>query len=699
MRIICGKRFSLLRMASLTGMFLFMFATVFVASPAHAQYRTLLTFPDPEVSSIIHFNDTLYGLPGMLYSTDRGERWSPYSCRIDWDLHTCHSAAGNDSLLLILTSRGLFSKSRREGVFRWISSRTGQQLHMTGSIVHFTDVREDTTVLAFSTSNGLDARAYAHPGKNAEILFCEDSSVWILADNKTLYHSTNLGKSWTPKLSGNGNSVRGLARYRDKLYCIPSIWQDRLLVSPDDDTWTPMALPFYTSNDTRLGTFNGQLHVWSPTLGIQRFDEALNRWIKIADGVRGMNRLTMEYGAFYSTGDGLFLYEPSRSAWRLLAERNPYSSDPLLFTTQSSFFISDDANKAIVMRREDNTWWSITKPKNLYFQNLAEIDNVLYSAYDTTFLHSVDGGIHWSQAGRLPVRCRFFGASNGKFVIVTMASYTDTAFVMHSDDHGTTWKREGGFIDDQGVTGMFLRDSRRLIRTRQNGPVDHWYYSGDEGGSWIELNSTLQAPIKLIVLTEQAIVAQTTYGLWKSVDHGASWEGIYIPFEDFSLRLAIPGGVCLTVPDGFVFVHMDNSAPRFLRFPLESASVNQLVSNGKELYFSGFRKFVIALELTPEVLSVLHSPVLTDDASFTAGGIWPMPVRDGGSIPVTAKYAMDVSVSIMDFLGRDVVDEYIVALQPGENILALPGKRLTPGIYFVRLSDGETVSIRRCIVK
>jgi hypothetical protein len=80
-------------------------------------------------------------------------------------------------------------------------------------------------------------------------------------------------------------------------------------------------------------------------------------------------------------------------------------------------------------------------------------------------------------------------------------------------------------------------------------------------------------------------------------------------------------------------------------------------------------------------------------AVFSLLGVSPNPVSDNGVIRFALATATPASLEVVDVAGRRVWSREVGRLGPGEHSVSLmDGARLTTGVYFVRLTQGERVA-------
>jgi hypothetical protein len=81
----------------------------------------------------------------------------------------------------------------------------------------------------------------------------------------------------------------------------------------------------------------------------------------------------------------------------------------------------------------------------------------------------------------------------------------------------------------------------------------------------------------------------------------------------------------------------------------------------------------------------------TQDASIDGLSFYPNPVSNG-KIYITSKFSLDKEVIIFDVLGKKVFQTLI-------NSKELNISMLSPGVYIIKIKEGEATATRKLIVK
>lgn len=246
---------------------------------------------------------------------------------------------------------------------------------------------------------------------------------------------------------------------------------------------------------------------------------------------------------------------------------------------------------------------------------------------------------------------------------------TDDARVWTSSNGGGAWQNVSFGLPGRWVTRVVVDPNdplRALVAQsgyRQDAPFPHLHRTTNAGANWIPIDLGLpEAPINAVVLDpDQAntIYAGTDVGVYVSRDDGASWEDL------------APG-----LPITVVHDLMLDAPTRTL----------VAATHGRSMY---------ALTLA--------SPSAVLDSAPESGVRWirvsPDPVHRGERLDIRfeAREGTRLQLALHDAAGRRVRD---VSLSPNTREVTLSmsgndGGPLASGVYFLRLSAGSEVAVRR----
>lgn len=86
-----------------------------------------------------------------------------------------------------------------------------------------------------------------------------------------------------------------------------------------------------------------------------------------------------------------------------------------------------------------------------------------------------------------------------------------------------------------------------------------------------------------------------------------------------------------------------------------------------------------------------QQPTKTQETSIEGLNIYPNPVSNG-KIYITSKLSMEKEVVIFDILGKNILQTTITAKE-------LNVSSLSPGVYFIKIKEGDATATRKLIIK
>jgi type IX secretion system substrate protein len=103
-----------------------------------------------------------------------------------------------------------------------------------------------------------------------------------------------------------------------------------------------------------------------------------------------------------------------------------------------------------------------------------------------------------------------------------------------------------------------------------------------------------------------------------------------------------------------------------------------------------FYSIVVLLSFSLAVSAQEAKPARAQDSSIEGLGFYPNPVSNG-KIYITSKSSLDKEITIFDVLGKKVLQQEV---SKEVNI-----SNLSPGVYIIKIREGEATATRKLIVK
>lgn len=82
---------------------------------------------------------------------------------------------------------------------------------------------------------------------------------------------------------------------------------------------------------------------------------------------------------------------------------------------------------------------------------------------------------------------------------------------------------------------------------------------------------------------------------------------------------------------------------------------------------------------------------VNQDALIEGLSFYPNPVSNG-KIYITSKLSLDKEITVFDVLGKKVIQTYL-------NSKELNVSSLSPGVYIIKIKEGEATATRKLIIK
>jgi hypothetical protein len=86
-----------------------------------------------------------------------------------------------------------------------------------------------------------------------------------------------------------------------------------------------------------------------------------------------------------------------------------------------------------------------------------------------------------------------------------------------------------------------------------------------------------------------------------------------------------------------------------------------------------------------------QQPTKTQETSIEGLNIYPNPVSNG-KIYITSKSSLEKEVIIFDILGKTILQSTLTSKE-------LNVSSLTPGVYFIKIKEGDATATRKLIIK
>jgi ligand-binding sensor domain-containing protein len=488
-----------------------------------------------------------------------------------------------------------------------------------------------------------------------------------------------------------------------------------LFVSRDNGTsWTQTESPLAGSiailalMDTTLfaGTQNYS--------GIERSSDNGRSWKDVQTGVitpATYSLAVMGTNLFAGTGVGVFLSTNYGTTWNQanlhLTNTNVYSvavtGTGVLAGTNGGVFISDNNGTAWTTLNSGLTSYEI---RSLALSSGINTDPTFFAGTVTGIFESTNLGVRWTEVDSgiadKAISCLAFNRANlfaggyGLFLstnggtfwteldtgptnkLVTCVAANGTNLfagtqygggVFRSTDGGMNWTQVDSGLADTGVQCLAFSGTNIFAGTIYGGGV---FLSTNNGDSWKAVNTGLvtsvYAPpsIHALAVSNNVIVAATSYGIYFSTNNGALWTAANEGLGGIEVSSIATGSTSGKNSNTFIYAGTFGSG--VWRRPLSEMITSVKVSS-------------------PEI------PQL-----FRLEQNFPNPFNPTTSIRYSLPQRSQVTLSMFNTLGQQVATLVNETQEAGYHDVRFDGNGLASGVYFYRIQAGSFVQTKKLLI-
>lgn len=118
---------------------------------------------------------------------------------------------------------------------------------------------------------------------------------------------------------------------------------------------------------------------------------------------------------------------------------------------------------------------------------------------------------------------------------------------------------------------------------------------------------------------------------------------------------------------------------------------NQIEKMTKNYFYTILLAVFLIFQATSAQDNKPQQPTKTQETSIEGLNIYPNPVSNG-KIYITSKSSLEKEVVIFDILGKTILQSTLTSKE-------LNVSSLTPGVYFIKIKEGEATATRKLIIK
>lgn len=310
---------------------------------------------------------------------------------------------------------------------------------------------------------------------------------------------------------------------------------------------------------------------------------------------------------------------------------------------------------------------------------------VLYASTANGIYRSTMLGYNWT------------AVSNGLTSLNTGAFFSDGTIllvstadgVFRSENFGQNWSAVSIGASNQTVR-CFLKNGTDILAGLAN-TGSYLYRSTDNGLTWLPYGSGMYEVNLLAKLGDELFAASGTL-MYHSTDNGLTWSPAssgLVPGMNIMDMTTLGNYLYVATLAGGYVQHTDSSSFRMITagMPQGGYMINTVGVSSDNVVFG-----VIANGLWYADSGVITS---TGSSELTDIRLYPNPVNDKCSLSVAGWQGKVIVAGVWDIYGRKVMDAFSGVFPAGGigiDVSSLPG-----GIYFLRISDGDSLLIKKFI--
>lgn len=656
---------------------------------------------------------------GNVYrSTDAGASWTPRTNGLQANIGANTIAVSGSSVYIGLgagNTPNLFYRSTDNGDTWTIPSGTGIPSLYLPSLMTVSGPR----LLMFATYLLGGSKLYAStdagdtwsesmsglPSNYAASSFVfKGSDLYAGSSNasptKGIYKSTDNGASWSPTAFSSTLGIAGMASNSGAVFA--STGAQGVYRSTDDGgSWTKINPDNTTNYGTALAANSSNLFV-SAGGYVYRADQNGNSWDSTRSGLPQATAGTAIYGLALSGtslmiawgGHGIYRTTNAGAGWfrsddGIRAEKidGIFAENGLLFAAadQDGFYRSSD---------HGTSWVSINAglPVSAGWYCFARAGSDLLGGVASYQLYrSSDNGDHWvlSDSG-FTLTNSFAFAVEGNTVYAT-----GLPGVAMSTDGGASWSGlPAGYLSYEG--GLDIIKDGANVMTCSN--VSQ-HRSSDGGATWGAPMSGLPARGQSgFARIDTTLFASSSFGVYKSADHGASWTSTGFP--------GTVSGQCVAAGGSMLFVGTNDGVYRSTDLGGSWAAINDGLASKTGIYKLGiddqylyagttnrsvWRRPLAEITGVREAFSALPG-------EFSLRQNYPNPFNPATTLSFVIGHSSFVTLKVYDVLGREVATLVNETIQPGRYEAEWNASGEPSGVYFARLQAGNLRAVKPVVL-
>lgn len=504
---------------------------------------------------------------GMYLSTNNGANWVEVNSGIT-DLRILCLAAEN-SRVVAGTPHGIFQST--DNGKTWNTSNSGLLNNDVCSIISV------DSSLFVGTGNGIyrsvNGSNWTYSGSglpSGDNVFC------LAYSNKTLiagirggdaiYFSIDNGANWTAAtISSRTSECYCFAVYGNKV--LASTFDGIYLSIDNGKNWVEANYGLPTRPFIYAIVKCGSTLLASSEFGIYRSVDSGAHWTADNSGTFTKHiSSSIEKGTdiFAGTNDGVFHSVDNGTNWISSSSGITVTDIASLTTTNKSLFAGVGRTKGSLCISKDYgvSWAELNNdlPADFVISSMTTKESDIFIGTDSGVYRSSNNGDNWTSASS--------GFPSDNTFITSLAVCGPALFagtytgVYRSMDNGQSWYGILYNSELSRVWSFALCDSEIFVSLASKGI----FLSNDNGNHWIPVNSGLQEggrDVRTLSVCGSSLFVGTSYGLYRSDNHGALWERTKLDVPDLTNITSVVQyrtSLFASTEGSGVFLSMDNGA-------------------------------------------------------------------------------------------------------------------------------------------
>ena len=514
-----------------TRSYIFLFFLLVLTIKLNAQWKQLNMPDGGQVRCLALKGDSIYAgtAGGLFVSANDGKSWDIINNGLPNHMISSIAVNGND--VFVGTSRGVY-RSTNNG-FSWkhltngiFENGTAASLMCNGSTI----VAGIISIAYVSTDNGDSWKKATVPppifGYIGDMLMDDNTLVGGFCDGG-ICTSHDYGVTWTPKNNGIVSSycyMNCLLKRNDTIFGGSA---NGVYASGDHcESWKTISTNFPVNKRIlSMETIGNILFAGTDGVGIYASTDGGKSWLPlkngIVDGAIVWSLQTKGNLLFAGTNQGVYISDDMGASWNLSNKGLSAHYIEKIETFDNIIYCGTYFSGAFISKDNGSTWTQAKKgiSVNADIHSFAYDGTAVYAATKQGVQKTLDGGDNWDTVNTgLPI-----GEYNGVHAVAAkgkmLFASTNNKGMYQSNDHGASWTKSNGFVNDV-FTNRYTSTLSLLYAATASGV----YFYNEAKDVWEKTGSDpANKYVNQLAVLDNEFYAATIEGISKSTDNGVSW--------------------------------------------------------------------------------------------------------------------------------------------------------------------------------